>query len=123
MAETKIWYLVVQEPYLSMLKSRLKRKEGRRIPKPGDNLDGIQIGDIIEFSDGQGHSFQRVVKDLTFYRPTDYSDPLRAMLETAGVTDMLPDLTWDQMDHAIEIYEGFLKAQKIKEQGMMVIHL
>lgn len=102
-----------ERPYLTWLKEGIKTAEGRvNTPK----YRKIEIGDEIMFTDTESNRF--ICGVATFKH--EY-DTFEKMLISEGVTNMLPFLDDGNLKEAIQVYESFPGAGRVKKFGCVAI--
>lgn len=108
--------LDLQEKYFNQVAIGLKTVEGRKMSptwlslKTGDMLNVVH-NDLC---------FRATISDIHYYS-SELEDPLKTMLETEGIQNMLPGIK--SIQDAIETYKQFWTDEEIKRLGVMAIHL
>lgn len=103
----------VDRPYLSWLTSGMKKAEGRvNSPK----YRSMQIGDTISFCDKEtGHYIYGKIKFKHEYKSFE------EMLNSEGVSNMLPFLKDHELTEGVAVYNAFPGASRVREFGCVAI--
>ena len=102
-----------ERPYLTWLKEGIKTAEGR-INSP--KYQSIKIGDKIMFINQKSGEF---ICGFVIFKH-EYNT-FEQMLISEGVKNMLPFLNDENLKEAIQVYEKFPGAERIKKFGCVAI--
>jgi len=106
----QVHQLICDEPWFSFIKSGIKPVEGR---KNSPKYQGIQVGDVIEFTNENGESFKAKIVEIRKY------PSLVAYLEDTTIEKALPGVA--SLDDAIKIYHQWSTHEEIELHGFLGI--
>ncbi len=100
-------------PYLKWLSTGLKKAEGRINTQKYRDL---QLGDIVIFRNATKDKF--IKGSISFKH--EYNS-FKEMLESEGVSNMLPFLNNNEIQQGIEIYESFPGSERVQQFGCVAL--
>lgn len=98
-------------PYLTWLKDGIKKAEGR---VNGPAYQKMKVGDSIVL-----HSREQYIHGIISFKH-EYKT-FEEMLQNEGITNMLPFLTNHDMAAAVDVYNNFPGAERVKKFGCVAI--
>ncbi|MFZ4772600.1 MAG: ASCH domain-containing protein [Chlamydiia bacterium] len=104
-----IFELTCDEPWFSLIKNRIKPVEGR---KNSPKHQSIQVGDLIDFSNGMDQ-FRAIVTEIRSYTS------LEEYLTDVTVAKALPKVS--SFEEAVKIYHQWSTPEEIQKYGFLGI--